>query len=241
MAAFIRNAAQSRPSAWLDRLELLVASELAPSAEKFRTALRLTTIGTVGAGLVAICHVNSAVGTYLVWLLVGAGPMLPVRKAVAILLAEGLMLAAAVVLARAFAETPWLMLPFLFAMITSFTYVGMTRKLGIAVLLIQVVSLDTFYGVIFAPQKIGWGAAGAFAGTAIALGVVVLFDNWWWPDPGEPILMKSLGLSLAHEASRLIEAAKYYLGESVPRPSLPPATSDLPGHLALLDRLVTEA
>ncbi len=41
-------------------------------------------------------------------------------------------------------ETPWLMLPFLFAIFSFSTYLGTTRKLGAALLLIQVVCLDTF-------------------------------------------------------------------------------------------------
>jgi hypothetical protein len=73
---------------WFDQLAALLARELSPSSRKFRTALRLTTIGTLGAGLIASCHVNNQLGTYLVWLLVGAGPMMSVRKASAFLVAE---------------------------------------------------------------------------------------------------------------------------------------------------------
>src|SRR5271167_2964242 len=170
---------------WFDQLAGLLSRELAPSSRKLRTALRLATIGTVGAGLVASCHVNNELGTYIVWLLVGAGPMMSPRKAIAFLVAEAFALMAAVVMARAFAETPWLMLPFLFALFSYSTYLGVTRKLGAALLLIEVVCLDTFYSVVFAPQQIGWGAAGAFGGSVIAFGLIVLFDNWLWPDPGE--------------------------------------------------------
>ena len=44
--------------------------------------------------------------------------------------------------------------------------------------------LITFYGVVFSPEEIGWNAAAVFDGSAIAFGVIVLFDNWLWPDPG---------------------------------------------------------
>jgi hypothetical protein len=59
----------AQPSGCFDRLAALLARELAPSSRKFRTALRLTTIATLGAGLVASCHVNNQLGTYIVWLL----------------------------------------------------------------------------------------------------------------------------------------------------------------------------
>src|SRR5216683_7081405 len=91
----------ARPSGWIDQLAALLGRELAPNSRKFRTALRLATIGTIGAGLIASCHVNNQLGTYLVWLLVGAGPMMSFRKASAFLIAETLALVASVVMARA--------------------------------------------------------------------------------------------------------------------------------------------
>jgi uncharacterized membrane protein YccC len=231
----------AQPLGWLDQLSALLARELAPSSRKFRIALRLTTIGTLGAGLIASCHVNSGLGTYAVWLLVGAGPMMSPRKASAFLIAEALALSTSVVIAGILVETPWLMLPFLFASIALSTYVGTIRNLGAGLLLIQVVCLDTFYGVMFAPQEIGWSAAGAFGGSVIAFGTIVLFDNWLWPDRSEGILLESLGASVARDRTRLLEAANYYLDRrGAPRPPLPPPTSDLPEHMALLNRAVAE-
>ncbi|HZC46440.1 MAG TPA: hypothetical protein VE243_08180, partial [Candidatus Acidoferrum sp.] len=174
-------------------------------------------------------------------MLVGAGPMMTFRKAGAFLIAEALALVASVIMARLFAETPWLMLPCIFVLVSYSTYLATTRKLGSAMLLIQVVCLDTFYGVVFAPQEIGWAAAGAFGGSVIAFGTIVLFDNWIWPDPHEPILMESLGASVARARSQILEAADFYLGrEGARRPKLPPPTSDLPAHMTLLDQVVAE-
>ena len=242
MAGFVKPQLRiAQPFGWFDQLEALLSRELAPTSRKLRTAFRLATIGTVGAGLVAICHVNNELGTYIVWLLVGAGPMMSPRKAVAFLIAEAVALMAAVVMARALAETPWLMCPFLFALFSFSTYLGVTRKLGAALLLIEVVCLDTFYSVVFAPQEIGWGAAGAFGGSVIAFGLIVLFDNWLWPDRGEPLLMESLGTSVARARARFVEASNYFLDSAAARrPPLPPPTSDLPTHMALLGQVVAE-
>jgi hypothetical protein len=231
----------ARPAGWLDATAALLARELAPTPRKLRTALRISTIGTIGAGLVASCHVNNELGTYIIWLLAGAGPMMAVSKAVVFLIAEAIALASSVVMARALAETPWLMLPFLFAMISFSTYLGAVRKLGAALLLIEVVSLNSYYGVAYAPHQIGWGAAGAFGGSAIAFGVLVLFDNWLWPDPAEALLMESLGTSSGHARARLLAACAYYLdNKNARRPPLPPPTSDLPAHVALLDQAMAE-
>src|SRR5579863_5772026 len=98
------------PPGWFDQLAVLLSRELAPNSRKLRTALRLATIGTIGAGLVASCHVYNELGTYIVWLLVGAGPMMSARKAVGFLIAEAVALAVAVVMAGILSETPWLML-----------------------------------------------------------------------------------------------------------------------------------
>ncbi len=229
------------PLGWLYRLNNLLARELAPSPRnKLRTALRIATVGTIGAALIIICHVNNEIGTYLVWLLVGAGPMLSARKAIAVLTVEAAALILSVIFARLFAETPWLMLPFLLVVFSLATYVGTIWKLGSLLLLVQVVSLSIYYGVPFAPQAIGWAAAGEFGGTAIALGTIVLFDNWLWPDPGEPLLLEALASSFSRARSRFLSAAAFYLDDNAPQPPIPPPTSDLPAHMALLERVVEE-
>jgi hypothetical protein len=53
----------AHPSGWFDQLAASLTRELAPSSRRFRTALRLATIATLGAGLAASCHVNSGLGT----------------------------------------------------------------------------------------------------------------------------------------------------------------------------------
>jgi hypothetical protein len=229
------------PYGWVEWLGTLLARELAPSRRKLRLGLRITTIGTLGAALIAICHVNNQLGAYLVWLLVGAGPMLTVRKAGMLLILEAAALAGSVVMARALAETPWLMLAFIFFLFSSSTYIGNKLKLGTALLLVQVVSFDLFYGVVFSPAAIGWAAAGSFGGTVIAVGLVVLFDNCFWPEYGEPLLLEALAASIARARSRLVGAADFYLGRrGALRPPVPPPTSDLPVHIGLLDQVVTE-
>ena len=53
--------------------------------------------------------------------------------------------------------------------------------------------------------------------------------------------MESLGASVARARSQLLGASNFFLaGESVLRPPLPAPTSDLPAHMALLDRAVAE-
>jgi uncharacterized membrane protein YccC len=241
MAGFARPEVRLGPPAgWFDQIVALLTRELAPSSRKLHTAFRMTVIATLGAGLVTSCHVNNQLGTYIVWLLVGAGPMMSLPKATLFLAAEAVALAGSVVMAGMLVETPWLLLPYLFAIIALSTYVGTTFKLGAALLLIQVVCLDTFYSVVFVPDQIGWAAAGIFGGSVIAFGTIVVFDNWLWPDLGEDILLESLGASVARYRSRLLEASNFYLDRRGAPPPLPPPTSDLPAHMDLLNRAAAE-
>ncbi len=230
-----------RPFAWLDRLEALLKQELAPSARKIRSALRVATIVATAIALDASCHVNSQLGAVIAWLLAGAGPMMSSRKGLAWQSAVTLALVTAVVTARSLCETPWLMLPFIFVGISSSTYIGTTRKLGVGMLVIQIICLITFYSVVFEPREIGWNAAAAFGGSAIAYGVTVLFDQWLWPAPAEPALLESLGADLARARSRLLEACDFFLGGKrlfLPLVSAP--VHNLPAYSALLDQARAE-
>jgi hypothetical protein len=226
----------------LDWLGALLARELAPNSRKIRTACRMATIGTIGGGLVAACHVYNELGLYLAWALVGAaGPMMSPRSAGALLIAQGLVLALSVFMDRTLVEAPWLNLAFLFIFISFSTYLGTIYRLGAALILIQVSSLFIFYLVAFSPQEVGWYAAGAFGGSAIAFGVIVLFDNWLWPDPAETKLLESLAIAIRRTSVRLRQASNYYLnGEAAARPPLPPPTSDLPIQITLLDHATAE-
>ncbi|MGH7917953.1 MAG: FUSC family protein, partial [Candidatus Binataceae bacterium] len=120
------------------------------------------------------------------------------------------------------------------------TYLIVTRNLGSFGLMIQVVMLDSFYGVIFAPADTGWAAASLLGGSVIAFGVIALFDGWLWPDPAERILLQSLAASALRMRARLLETTQYYLGERVSRPPEPPVSSEMQTQLGLLERARAE-
>jgi uncharacterized membrane protein YccC len=229
------------PFVKLDSLRQLLARELAPSQPKIWAALRLAAVATFGATAVVCCHVNNEVGTLLVWLMAGAGPMLSARKGLVSLTAEALLLMFAVVTARMFVDTPWLMLPLLFGLYSTATYVQTTWKIGPVLTRIQIVTLDAYYGVVFAPRNIGWQAAGAFGGSAIAVGTLLLFDHWLWPDPSEPLLRAEMGESVARTRARFLRAAAFYFDPGLaPEPPAPAPTTDLPQHMELLARAEAE-
>jgi hypothetical protein len=100
-------------SIWLDGIATLLVEELAPRPRRFRGSLRWTTISTIAVGLMAACHVRSALGPYIVFLLLGPVPMMSPRRAILYLAGTAPLLAASVPLAGILVETPWLMLPFI--------------------------------------------------------------------------------------------------------------------------------
>ena len=72
--------------------------------------------------------------------------------------------------------------------------------------------------------------------------MIVLFDNWLWPDPSEAILMESLGASVSRVRVRGFSRRQTSIWIRAGRGGrqLPPPTSDLPAHMALLDQAVAE-
>ena len=233
---------KSALSLWLDWLGKLLVEELAPRPRRFGSSLRSATIATIGAGLMAACHELSPLGPYVVWLLLGNGaPMMSPRRAFVYLLATAPIIAAAVPIAGILAETPWLMLPFLGAFTATSSYLIVSLKLGPIGLVWQVITLDTFYGVIFEPRDFGWNSSAIFGGCVIAFTLVSAFDTWIWPDPAEAILLDSLAGNLKRISERFVQSMDYYLDEpGARRPGEPPAASELPLHVELLDRAGAE-
>jgi uncharacterized membrane protein YccC len=225
----------------VDRFTALLAKELALRPHRVGTSLRWATIATIGAGLMAACHVDSVLGPYIVWLMLGPVAMMSPRMAVGYLAVTGALLAASVPLAGILAEAPWLMLSFVGIFTALSTYQINTRKLGAIGLVWQVVTLDSFYAVVFAPGNFGWSDAALFGGCAIAFGLIAVFDTWIWPQPAEAVLLESLAASLDRMRVRFLQASTFYLDErAAQRPPEPPATSETPVQLELLDRAASE-
>lgn len=148
-------------SGWFSWAEKLLAEELAPRPRRLRISIRWAVIGAIGAGLMAACHVHSALGPYTVWLMIGEAPMLSIRRAAIYLVLAAPILAASVPLCAILVEAPWLLLPFIGLLTALSTYFMVTRKLDSFALLMQVLVLDSFYGVVFGPGEFGWANAGA--------------------------------------------------------------------------------
>jgi hypothetical protein len=225
----------------LRSLGALLAEELAPNSRRLKTTMRMAVIGTVGAALVAACHVQNQLGTYLVWILIGPVAMMSPRKALTAVLILAPIVAASVQAAGMLIQAPWLTLGFLFLASAITIYLNVQLQLGAMGLIIQVVVLNIFYSVVFDPDQFGWQASSLYGGCVLAFGLIALFDNWLWPDPAERILPEAIAASVGRNRVRFVEAANFYLDEhAAKRPPEPPFTSGMPDQLALLERARAE-
>jgi uncharacterized membrane protein YccC len=230
----------ARTSAWFRSFDELLKKEFSPSRRRLVNSVRLATIGTVGAGLMAALHVDTALGPYLVWLMIGAAPMLSLLKAFVYLIAEAPLLVASVPIAGVLAETPWLMLPFIFGFTALSTQQVVSRKLGPFGLVMQVVALDTFYAVVFAPDDFGWGVSSVFGASVIAFFLIAIFDRILWPDPAEALLLDSIATSTENNRVEFLQVARFYLDGSAALPLELSVLSQLPTQLALLNNAAAE-
>ncbi|HEY6421021.1 MAG TPA: FUSC family protein [Candidatus Binataceae bacterium] len=227
-------------SGWFGWAGKLLAEELAPRPRRLRTSVRLALIGTIGAGLIAACHVHSALGPYAVWLMIGDTAMLSYGLAATYLVVAAPILAVSVPLAGILVEAPWLLLPFIGLFTTVSTYLTVTRKLAPFGLLMQVLVLDGFYGAVFAPREFGSADASTYGACVIAFILIAAFDNFIWPDPAEAILLESLSGSVRRQRDRFVIDTRFFLDETAIRPMEPKLTSEMPLQLTILERAVTE-
>jgi hypothetical protein len=219
-----------------------LAEELSVRPGRLMRAVRLAMIVTLGNGLMAAAHVDSILGSYLLWA-VAAAPramMTPV-EATRLIITQGVLLALSVPIAGVLVEAPWMYVPLFAIFVSAHTYFVKRNGLSNAWLLIGVTVLDTFYEIIFDPRDFGWGAAGTFGGGVIAFGTIMMFDSYVWPDPAEAELLDSVGTDLERSRERLLLVRAGFFDEKR-RAELPraPAISDLPTHLTLLNRVGRE-
>lgn len=199
-------------------------------------------IGALGAGLMAAMHIDTALGMYVLWSIV-SGPAAMMRPAAGLTLigATGAALLAAVPLAGALVEAPWLLLALFAAASGLSTYLFSDAQLTDGWRMVQILFLTTFWVAVFDPAGFGWSTAYAFAGASVAFVLVMLFDNVLWPDPAERRLHDSIAANLDAIRVRLAAVGRGYLqptaATALPRPLL---TGAMNAHLATLSRAERE-
>ncbi|MGC1678406.1 MAG: FUSC family protein [Candidatus Binataceae bacterium] len=235
-------AAARRMTHGVDRLFNSLALDLEAHPRRMRTAIRTGFICALGFGLMAAAHVDALLGPYVLWIMVSAGgAMITPFKALRYVLVVGAGLALSVPLAGQLSEAPWLMLPFLFVAAFGFRYVMSASRLAYAWIVVEITFLTTFYLVVFDPHNFAVEVASTFGGVVISVILVALFDIVLWPNPADAELIVMLQHNLARTRRRLDMAGSAFFappGKSGVR--IPGFLSDMPAHLALLERAAQE-
>lgn len=194
-------------------------------------------IGAIGTTVMVALHVPGPLGPVTLWVaLSGSNRQMTAREALALLATVGAALIGSVFAAGALIDAPWLLLPVL-GLVTVIALYGMQRRglagpwlpsLGIGV-------LDTFYVCVFDPVNFGWTVASTYAGVALAVAVVLVFDTALWPDPAERRLLRSLAHALDREGRQLTAILRAQVDPAAELPE-PDVVSILPAQLPLIER-----
>src|SRR5262249_44550422 len=143
----------------------------------------------------------------------------------------------AVAVAMALASSPALQLAtfVVLAMVTSYSIYAVPI-LGRLWLWIQVPAVTVFYMVFFAPAGVVRDNTEMFAGMAIAVGLLLLFNNVIWPESAWSVLADSLVETIERSRSRFARLIAIAVGEAPPDVDRPVA-SQLGHHVAVLGQI----
>jgi len=149
--------------------------------------------------------------------------------------------AVAVILAMIFGgvllQVPWLLLPCLFAVVSAVIYSIPLSSGLLEALAILPPMLRTLYTGVFAPQEMGHVALSMWAACAIGVTTATVYGRFLSPAHPRQELATLLAAALARSRTRLALAGACFRNLSQPARSLPPpAPSELPARLQLLDR-----
>jgi hypothetical protein len=209
------------------------AAELAPFPNRWRRAARVAFVTAIGAGIMATLQIANPLGLTLLVSLAAPEFVFTFATGVVFLLMAAIIQVLALFIVGALADSPVLLVSafIVFSAISTYLIYGV-RRLGRLWLWIQIPSMTAFYMVLFDRRSLGWDNAQMYGGVAIAIALLLLFNNLLWPVPAEMVLVNSLRSTLARSRRRLALLVTIFLGEATPDHDRTVA-SKLGYHLAL--------
>lgn len=210
------------------------ATELAPFPNRWRRAARVAFVTAIGAGILATLQIANPLGLTLLVSLAAPEFAFTFATGIVFLLMAAIIQVLALFMVGALADSPVLLVSafIVFTAVSTYLIYGV-RSLGRLWLWIQIPSITAFYLVLFDTRSLGWDNAQMYAGIAIAIALLLVFNNLLWPVPAEIVLANSLHTTLARSRRRLALLITIFLGEATPDHD-PTVASKLAYHLALL-------
>jgi len=214
-----------------------IFAELAPTRQKWLRAIRAASITALGAGLTATMQIANPLGLTMLVNLSLPEAAFPLTRGIIFLFCAAVFQILAVASAAALANSPALELAvfIVLSQVTSYLIYAVPI-LGRLWVWIQVPVVTAFYMVLFVPADLGWDNAQMFAGMAIAVALLVLFNNLLWPEPVRLVLTDSLVEAIARSRSRFARLIAIAVGDVASYEDRPVA-SQLGHHVALLGQV----
>jgi hypothetical protein len=216
--------------------------ELEPTPGRWRRAARVGLITALGAGVTAAMQIANPLGLTLLFnFALPEAAFSPARGAAflccaAVLQVFGLMLVGALVNSPVVHVAVFILICFC----TTY-WIYAVPTLGRLWVWVQVPVVTAFYLVMFLPdQQLGWDAAQAFAGMAVAVAVLLLCNTIVRPEPAELVLTDSIAETFKRSRLRLARLIKIALGELAAAEDRP-VGSRLGYHLSLLAPAIASA
>jgi hypothetical protein len=218
-------------------------AELAPSPKRWRRAARVAFVTALGASVTSILQISNPLG--LTMLLSFAAPEYAFSLATAIKFLTGAaaMQLLVLVVVGALVDAPvlhvWLFIAYTF--VSTYLIYGVP-SLGRLWTWVQIPTVTAFYIVMFDHSGLGWDNAQMFAGLAIAVAMLWLFNNVISPEPAAAVLSGSLRSTLELSRRRLGLLMRIFLAEGGSAPNHDRGVaSKLAYHLTLLEPSIRNA
>ena len=226
---------------------MALVAELAPEHGRWHRAARVGLITALGAGVTAALQIGNPLGlTLLLNFALPEASFAPARGAVFLCCAAVLQLLG-LALVGALINSPVVHVGVFILICFCTTYViYAVPSLGRLCVWIQVPIVTAFYLAMFIPDELGWTAAQAFAGMAVAIAVLLLCNGVVRSQPAQSVLEDSIAAALERVRRKLAALIERALSDPPARGDGPlaserPIASRLSHHLALLEHVLASA
>ncbi len=218
----------------------MLGRELAPTPLRFRLAFRSGLACGCAMGVALSLQQSSAsvalAGAFPLMLL-SAATVCTWSNMVSRLVILAVLSAGAVPLAGALTDTPWLMLPVGFAIVTLGSYLAPVMKRPLTWISSLTAVASIMLAAVMAPTTIGTTAAGMATGIGISVVVSTLFARLLWPQDPRQVLANQLADSYRESRALFDAAVDRYLTTESETEATPPQVHCPPGLTANLQAL----
>jgi hypothetical protein len=218
-----------------------IFAELGPTPRRWLRAARVASITALGASVTATMQIANPLGLTMLVNLALPEAAFSFSRGVAFLCCAAIFQTLALATAGALVNSPALNLAafVLLSLVTSYLIYAVPT-LGRLWIWIQVPAVTAFYMVLFVPTRLGWDNNQMFAGLAIAVALLLLFNNLIWPEPADAVLAESLVATLKRSRVRLARLMLIAVGNADPEDDRQVA-SQLGHHVALLNQIAHQS